>query len=39
MKKKKNRKRAPETEEKRENFGLPENIRVVHSGEANPHDG
>ncbi len=39
MKKKKQRRPVPGKNEKHDNFGLPENIRVVHSGEPNPHDG
>lgn len=38
MKRKKIRKQ-PKTEKRDNDLGLPDNIRIVHSGEANPHDG
>lgn len=39
MKRKKLRKQPPRDEQKEERIGLPEDLRVVHSGESNPHDG
>ena len=39
MKRKKMRKQPEKNEQKSERVGLPENLRVVHSGEPNPHDG
>ena len=39
MKRKKARKQTSRDEQKEERVGLPENLRVVHSGESNPHDG
>ncbi|GEM_PF-5428171 len=39
MKRKKERKKSPKIKDRDNNLGLPENIRIVHSGEVNPHDG
>ncbi len=39
MKQKKTKKRAPKIKNRNNDLGLPENIRLVHSNEANPHDG